>query len=241
VYCLNDMADITNDLNHPHKRNRPFAAGRLSVLTGWLIWPLLAALALITAWAVNGRFFVALGSYLVLTTAYTFRWKQIPVLDVVSLGLLYTIRIIAGAAAILAPLSMWLLTFSMLLFLSLALVKRVSELTRARAELKATKGRGYRDTDLELLASYGVATSIGAVVIFSLYVNDPATAELYRTPEVLWASVPVLLAWLMRCWLIAHRGEMNEDPIVFAIRDWVSLLAGVLIGTAFIVAATGLR
>jgi len=237
VYILNDIADLANDRNHPIKRLRPFAAGRLSVVTGWFLWPALVVVALALAMTVNWTFFATLLTYLVITLAYTFWAKRRPVLDVVSLGLLYTIRIIAGAAAIQAPLSMWLLTFSMLLFLSLALIKRVSELTRARAELKETRGRGYRDSDLELLSSYGVASSIGAVVIFSLYVNDPTTAKLYQSPDVLWATVPVLLAWLMRCWLLAHRGEMNEDPIVFAIRDRVSILCGLLVALTFVAAA----
>lgn len=240
VYVLNDIADLANDRHHPIKRMRPFASGRLSVVAGWFLWPALLVVSLLGAATVNWVFFGTLVTYLAITVVYTFWGKKVPVLDVVSLGLLYTIRIIAGAAAILAPLSMWLLTFSMLLFLSLALIKRVSELTRARAELKEARGRGYRDTDLELLSSYGVASSIGAVVIFSLYVNDPTTAQLYRTPEVLWVSVPILLAWLMRCWLLAHRGEMNEDPIVFAIRDRASILAGLLVAAAFLTAAVGL-
>jgi 4-hydroxybenzoate polyprenyltransferase len=162
------------------------------------------------------------------------------VLDVVALGLLYASRIVAGAAAIDVELSMWLLTFSMFFFLSLALIKRVSELTRIRRTMGQmavqVRGRGYVETDLELLSSYGVASSVAAVVIFSLYVDDPKTSVLYATPELLWCSVPVLLAWLMRMWLLAHRGAMDEDPIVFAIRDRASLLAGALLVVAFVAA-----
>lgn len=236
VYVLNDISDVVNDRHHPKKRHRPFAAGRISLLAGWAMFPLLGIVSLILALVVNWLFLVVLVCYLALTTLYTFWGKRVAVVDVVSLGLLYTLRIVAGAAAVEAPLSIWLLTFALLFFFSLALIKRVSELTRARSEATETKGRGYQDRDLELLSSYGVASSIGAVVIFSLYVNDPVTAVLYRTPEMLWVTVPVLLVWLMRAWLKAHRGEMNEDPILFAIRDRVSIVTGILILLAFVAA-----
>ncbi|MFT4288101.1 UbiA family prenyltransferase [Nocardioides sp.] len=238
TYLLNDIADVDSDRRHPIKRDRPFASGRLSLATGWVAAPamLVLAFALAAIW-LPPVFVAVLAAYLVITVAYTVRLKRKAVLDVVTLGVLYTIRIVAGAAAITVSLSLWLLTFSMLFFLSLALVKRVSELTRLRrTQAGAMRGRGYLDADLELLSSYGVATSVGAVVIFSLYVNDPVTSELYETPELLWLTVPVLLAWLMRVWLRAHRGEMDEDPIVFAIRDRASLLAGGLIVLAFVAA-----
>jgi 4-hydroxybenzoate polyprenyltransferase len=234
VYVLNDIADVTNDRHHPTKRRRPLASGSLSLLTGWLLWPTLTVAGFVLAGLLlPPLFLLVLLGYLVLTLGYTFWAKRRPVLDVVALGSLYTVRIVAGAAAIDVVMSMWLLTFSLLFFLSLALLKRVSELTRVRLEGGRMSGRGYRPMDLELLSSYGVATSIGAVVVFSLYLNDPVTADLYRTPQLLWAAVPVLLAWLMRAWLWAHRGEMNEDPIVFAIKDWKSLLAGGLVVAAF--------
>lgn len=234
VYVLNDLADVENDRKHPAKRRRPFASGLLPLTVGWMLWPLLTIVGFLVAALVLPALFVAvLAGYLALTLAYTFRLKRIPVLDVVSLGGLYTARIVAGAAAIEVEMSMWLLTFSLLFFLSLALIKRVSELNRVRLDGSEMSGRGYRPDDLEMLSSYGVATSIGAVVIFALYLNDPVTAALYGTPELLWAAVPVLLAWLMRAWLLAHRGEMNEDPIVFAIKDPSSLLAGALVVAAF--------
>jgi 4-hydroxybenzoate polyprenyltransferase len=241
VYVLNDLADVVHDRHHPRKRDRPFAAGRVSLLAGWFLWPTLAVLGFALAIVLLPPLFtLALAAYLVLTTAYTFRLKRQPVLDVVALGLLYASRIVAGAAAIDVELSMWLLTFSMFFFLSLALIKRVSELTRIRRTMGQmavqVRGRGYVETDLELLSSYGVASSVAAVVIFSLYVDDPKTSVLYATPELLWCSVPILLAWLMRMWLLAHRGTMDEDPIVFAIRDKASLLAGLLLVAVFVAA-----
>lgn len=237
VYVLNDLADVVNDRHHPVKRLRPLAAGTVGLPTAWLLWPGLMAAGLGLAAAFLPPLFVAaLLAYLLLTTAYTVRLKRQPVIDVVALGTLYTSRIVAGAAAIVVELSMWLLTFSMFFFLSLALIKRVSELTRVRRTMAQARGRGYVESDLELLSSYGVASSVAAVVIFSLYVEDPKTSALYATPELLWCSVPVLLAWLMRMWLLAHRGAMDEDPIVFAIRDRASLVVGALVAAVFVAA-----
>jgi len=241
VYILNDLADVVHDRHHPRKRLRPFASGRVGLLAGWLLWPALAVVGFALSLALLPPLFsAALAAYLVLTTAYTFRLKKQPVLDVVVLGLLYTSRIVAGAAAIDVELSMWLLTFSMFFFLSLALIKRVNELTRIRRSMGQVgvqvRGRGYVETDLELLSSYGVASSVAAVVIFSLYVDDPKTSVLYATPQLLWCGVPVLLAWLMRMWLLAHRGTMDEDPIIFATRDRACLVAGLLVVAVFVAA-----
>lgn len=234
VYLLNDIADVASDRRHPTKRDRPLASGSLSLATAWLLWPLFTLAGfVIGAVLLPPLFLVALLGYLVVTLSYTFWAKRQPVLDVVALGSLYTLRIAAGTAAIEVRMSMWLATFSLLFFLSLALLKRVSELSRVRLAGGAMSGHGYQPRDLQLLSSYGVATSVGAVVVFSLYLNDPATARLYDTPQVLWAAVPVLLAWLMRAWLLAHRGAMNEDPVVFAMRDWRSLLAAALVVGAF--------
>ena len=157
---------------------------------------------------------------------------------VVGLAGLYTVRIIAGAAAIGVEVSLWLLSFSGFLFLSLALVKRVSELSRLRVSGATMSGRGYAVDDLELLSSYGVATSIASVLVFTLFIDAPETAVLYASPILLWASVPVLLGWIMRVWLLANRGQMDEDPIVFAIRDRWSIACGALVGATFVLAAS---
>lgn len=237
VYILNDLADLDNDRHHPTKRRRPFASGAASLRTGWLLWPALALAGfLIAVPGMPWQFVVVLASYLATTLAYTFWLKRKPVADVVALGALYTVRVIAGVAAIDVPVSSWLLTFSLFFFLSLALIKRVSELTRARSEGTAAKGRGYVDSDLELVSSYGVSSSIAAAVIFALYVHDPETTRLYDSPEILWGALPILLTWLMRSWLVAHRGRMNEDPIVWAVSDRASLVLGAMIGVVFVVA-----
>ncbi len=237
VYVLNDLADLDNDRHHHTKRKRPYAAGTVSLLHGWLLWPMLAAAGfLLAALTLPWEFVAVLGAYFAVTLAYTFRLKQMRIVDVVALAALYTVRVIAGIAAISVAPSMWILTFSLFFFLSLALVKRVSELTNARKTGKKAKGRGYIHQDLELLSSYGVSSSVASAVIFALYLNDPTTTRLYLTPELLWGALPILLIWLMRTWLLAHRGQMNEDPILFAARDRWSLVAGAAIGLVFIAA-----
>jgi 4-hydroxybenzoate polyprenyltransferase len=237
VYLLNDLADVRNDRLHPTKRWRPFAAGTLSLLHGWLAWPLLSVASLLIGFQLVGPLFgVVLVLYLIATTAYSFSLKRRPIVDILTLAGLYTVRLVAGAAAISVELSLWLLSFSGFFFLSLALVKRVSELSRVRATGGVLSGRGYQLQDLELLSSYGVSTSIASVLVFTLFIYDTDTAALYTTPALLWASVPVLLWWIMRVWLKAHRGQMNEDPIVFAIRDPLSVLCGGLMAAVFVAA-----
>ncbi len=242
VYLLNDIIDIPNDRLHPDKRRRPFASGELSLLVGWIAWPTFAVAALGLALVLlPWEFAAVLAIYFVLTLAYSAWAKRKAVLDVIVLGGLYTIRMVGGGAAIAVPLTTWLLTFSILFFLSLALIKRVSELTRVRqiegAEpWAAAPGRGYMASDLELLSSYGVASSIGSVVIFTLYLQDAHTQQLYASPEILGLAIPILLAWLMRSWLWAHRGHMTEDPILFAARDPKSILAGAAFVVVFIAA-----
>ncbi|MFT4262853.1 MAG: UbiA family prenyltransferase [Nocardioides sp.] len=237
VYVLNDLADVENDRHHHKKRTRPFAAGDLSLAAGWVSWPLLALAGLGLAFLLPLPYLAVLLTYLTLTTLYTFALKQLPVVDVVTLALLYTLRIVAGSAALDLALSNWLLTFSMFIFLGLAMTKRVSELTRIRRELSgAAKGRGYVEADLELLSMVGVSSSIASVLTFALFVQDGTTIGLYKTPGALWMSVPVLLGWLLRVWLLAHRGELDEDPILFAIKDRVSLVLGAVVGVIFLFA-----
>jgi 4-hydroxybenzoate polyprenyltransferase/phosphoserine phosphatase len=241
VYVLNDLADVAHDRQHPRKRTRPFASGELSLVSGWLLWPVLAAAGIgIAAAFLPWQYLLVLTGYFAATVLYTFWAKRKIIVDVTTLGCLYTSRIVAGAVAIDVPLSLWLLTFSMLFFLSLALVKRVSELARLRGapddSADGVKGRGYHSGDLELLTSYGTATSVGAVVVFALYVEAPTTTMMYATPELIWATVPVLLTWLMRMWLLTHRGEMSEDPILFAAKDWRSVLSVVAVLGSFFAA-----
>jgi 4-hydroxybenzoate polyprenyltransferase len=225
VYLLNDLVDVQDDRHHALKRNRPFASGALSLITGWATWPALLLVAVVfSALLMPVLFSVSLGVYFVLTVAYSLQLKQLAVVDVLTLAALYTLRIIAGAAAINVAVSFWLLLFSMFIFLSLALIKRYSELKVARDAGKtgALRGRGYEPDDLELVSSLGGSAGFIAVLVLALYIQDGQAAHLYATPQVIWLACPVMLFWISRAWLIAHRGRMHDDPIVFALNDKVS-------------------
>lgn len=239
VYVLNDLADVGNDRHHTRKRLRPFAAGHLSLLHGWLMWPILLFFAFgLASVALPWPFTASLGAYFVLTVAYSLRLKQVPMVDVLTLAGLYTLRIIAGAAAIAVPLTFWLLSFSMFLFLSLAFIKRYSELFSARSNGQSTtlRGRGYTPQDLELVANLGCSAGYTGVLVLALYIQDEHTASLYATPQYIWLACPLLLFWISRAWLIAHRGQMHDDPIVFALKDRVSWAVAALFAAVFVLA-----
>jgi 4-hydroxybenzoate polyprenyltransferase len=239
AYVLNDLLDLQHDRRAPYKRDRPLASGSVGLLTGWMIWPLLLILAfVIGGFLLPGRFLAAMGAYLVLTFAYSFRLKQIAVVDVLALASLYTLRIVAGAEAIDVHASFWLLAFSVFLFLSLAFVKRFSGLKAARESGNGAMvaGRDYVEADLDIVSSLGVAAGYIAVLVLALYINDSHTAELYRSPLIIWLTCPILLYWITRVWLLAHRGVITEDPIVFALRDRASWVVAVLLVLLFILA-----
>lgn len=235
VYLLNDLVDVASDRRHARKRHRPFAAGHLQLKTGWLAWPALLALGFaLSALALPWPFTACLAVYVAATAAYSLHLKQLPIFDVMTLAMLYTLRMIAGAAAIGVALSFWLLSFSMFTFLSLALVKRYSELKTARrdGESGLVRGRGYGAHDLELIAMLGGSAGYTSVLVLALYVNDASTAALYARPQLIWLTCPLLLFWVSRAWLIAQRGHMHDDPIVFALKDRVSWVVAALCGTA---------
>lgn len=240
VYVLNDLLDLEDDRHHQSKRKRPFAAGRLSIKSGLIVLPLLlitafTGAALLLPW----QFSAVLLAYYVLTLAYSLSLKRQMAVDVIALALLYTVRIIAGAAAFSLPLTFWILAFSMFMFLSLALVKRYAELYEARSKGKTekTRGRGYYPADLEMISSLGASSGYLAVMVLALYIHDQATTNLYTYPQVIWIACPLLLFWITRVWMLTHRGEMHDDPVVFAIRDRVSLVVGALFGLVFWMAA----
>lgn len=239
VYLFNDLADVANDRRHPRKRQRPFAAGHLGLGAGWLAWPALLALAFaLASLALPPAFTASLAFYFVTTLAYSLLLKQVPMLDVMTLAVLYTLRIIAGAAAIAVPLSFWLLSFSMFIFLSLALIKRYSELKAARhaAQNCTLPGRGYSAQDLELVANLGASAGYTAVLVLALYIQDSHTGALYGAPQFIWLACPLLLFWVSRAWLITHRGQMHDDPVVFALKDRVSWAVAVLFAAVFTLA-----
>jgi len=229
VYLLNDMLDLEADRLHPRKSKRPFAAGQLSLRFGFACMPLLLLAAGLIAYAISELLLLCLVGYYLMTLAYSFRLKTILMLDTIALAGLYTSRIIAGAAAIPVALSFWLLLFSVFLFLSLALVKRYAELEgmRRRQQLKAS-GCGYHVEDLSALQSFGAASGYLSVLVLALYINSPEVAALYAHPKVIWALCVLMLYWISRMWIKTHRGEMHDDPVVYALRDKISLGIGVL-------------
>ncbi|MEO7433457.1 MAG: UbiA family prenyltransferase [Dokdonella sp.] len=224
AYVLNDLFDLDADRRHPRKRLRPFACGRLSIGAGLVAVPLLTAAAFAIAMTLPLRFGIVLLVYAVTTLAYSLVIKRVAMLDVVALAALYTLRIVAGAVAIPVALSGWLLAFSMALFLSLALVKRYSEVRRV-AETDETRiaGRGYRVRDLSLLHSLGIASGVLSVLVFAFYIDSTASAALYRHQNALWLLLPLFFYWIDRVWRTAKRGDMHDDPVVFALTDTVSL------------------
>lgn len=224
VYLLNDLLDLPADRRHPRKQLRPFAAGALPVLSGTLAVPLLLVLAfLLAVIALPPSFAGVLLGYYVLTLAYSLYLKQIVMLDGVVLAALYTLRIIAGAAATAIVPTFWLLAFSMFIFLSLALVKRHAELLAMQEAGQSTaRGRGYQVDDLQLLQTLGGASGYSSVLVLALYINSSTGQALYRHPEAIWLLCPLLLYWISRVWLKTHRGDMHDDPVIFAMQDRVS-------------------
>lgn len=243
VYLLNDLSDLEADRKHPVKKSRPLAAGRMSLPLAWVLWPLFLVLPVVIAfWLLPQRFAIVLCGYVVLTIAYSLFFKSRPVIDVVVLGLLYTLRIIGGATAIDVPVTFWFFGFSLFFFLSLALMKRCEEIIMIRAlgAEEILDRRGYRASDAEPITALGVATGVGSVLILALYINDPAVSVHYQTPWLLWPLVPLLLYWVSRIWLLVHRGEVKSDPVLFTLKDPGSWLVGAM-GAVILVLATFLK
>jgi 4-hydroxybenzoate polyprenyltransferase len=233
TYIFNDLLDLEPDRVHLNKRKRAFAAGDLSVATGLGISFSLLAIALITAAYLPRTFLIYLLLYLVTTLAYSFSLKRIVLVDVVILSSLYTIRMMAGSAATHDPVSPWLAAFSIFLFLSLAMVKRFSELQNLNTRgVNPTNGRGYLLSDIEQLRSFGTSSAYASIVIFALYINGRDVVALYHHPNRMWLITPLLILWVSRVWLLASRGLLDEDPVVFALSDRMSLLLG--LGVAII-------
>ena len=241
TYIINDLADLENDRNHISKKNRPIASGNLSILSSLVASVVLVALAVGLVVFLNSIGFTStLMIYAVLTVLYSMKLKKIAIVDAVTLGILYTLRIVAGATVLGLPATFWLLTFSLLFFFSLALMKRFSELFEllSKKKTKGIKGRGYISSDLELVSTLGVASGVGAILFLSLYLYSGPFAPLFSHFVILWTIVPIILLWISRAWLIAHRGEMNEDPVLFAVKDKFTLIVGFVFVSIFLFALT---
>lgn len=240
VYIANDLLDLESDRLHPRKRSRPFASGLVPVWIGVLVAPLLLVISLGVAAFVGKEFLSWLICYFALTCAYSWRLKRLILIDCLTLALLYTLRIIGGAAAVGHDLSFWLLAFSVFLFLSLAFVKRYAELeVQLLSGMEKIHGRGYQTTDAPLIQTMGIVAGYSSVLVLALYLNSDAVLKLYAAPEFVWGAVPVMLFWVSWMWMKAHRGKMHDDPLVFAVKDRVSLSAGAAFAAILIVGTLG--
>lgn len=227
VYLLNDLIDLRADRQHPSKQRRPFASGAIPLAHGVIAIPLLLVVGYVCAILTSLLFTAVLTGYFALTLAYSFTLKRRLMVDIVVLSTLYTTRVIAGAAAILVVPSEWLLAFSMFIFTCLALVKRYVELAlRIDRELPDPSNRNYRLIDLPIIGALAAASGFNAVTIFALYVSSPAVGGLYRHPGLLWLLCPILMYWLSRMVILAHRRVIDDDPIIFALRDRNSRVCG---------------
>lgn len=239
TYVNNDLFDLAADRQHPRKSKRPLASGDLSISRGILLSFCLLITGFLLGAVVGLPLEACLLSYLALTTLYSSFLKGKPIIDVIALASLYTLRLYAGGVVSGSFVSAWLFQFSIFLFISLAFVKRYSELRRLfHTGQDAAPGRNYRSADLSLIGQAGLSSGFMAGLVLALYVNGGEIQRLYPKPEMLWGLCPLFIYWISRVWLIAHRGNMNEDPIVWAFRDRVSYMVGSLMAVCMLLAST---
>ncbi len=240
TYVVNDLVDIEADRKHPTKRFRPLAAGEIKPFHAAALVPLLfgSAVALAFLMPKPWWFVLCLGCYVVLGQTYVFYLKRKLLVDVLALASLHVMRIIAGNAATGVLFSSWLLAFAMFLFFSLALLKRYSELREAGDDVGLRGvGRGYQAGDLETLSQMGISSALVSTLILALYVDSKAVSGLYSTPQLIWLICPIVLYVMARVWVLARRGQLPDDPLVFMLTDWRSLLMGAITGLIFIAAS----
>lgn len=230
-YILNDLSDLNSDRYHPRKRFRPLASGQLSILSGLILSLALLGGGIYIATRLSYVFLIILFSYFVVSLSYSLYFKKAVLYDVFILALLYSIRVFAGGEVIGVQLSFWLIAFSTLIFLSLAFVKRYSELMQVNNKTGLiNRGREYFIEDLHLLQVMGIVSGFSSVIVFSLYIDSPEVAYLYSQPKALWVISLLFLFWISRIWLVTIRGKMTDDPIIFAIKDITSYCIFFLVG-----------
>jgi 4-hydroxybenzoate polyprenyltransferase/phosphoserine phosphatase len=231
IYIINDLVDLDADRKHHTKKHRPLAAGAIRARDAIIVAPMLVTAAAAGAFLLAPWFGAVLLGYLALTTAYTFVLKRKMMIDVVTLAMLYTLRVVGGAAAIAVPISEWLLAFSMFMFLALALIKRYTELAgRVDANMSELSNRNYRKVDLDIVAALTASAGFNSVTVFTLYISSDTVSKLYTHPQVLWLICPILVCWIGRILMLAHRRLVDDDPILFAVKDRVSIVTVVMIG-----------
>ncbi|SHH18025.1 UbiA family prenyltransferase [Ferrimonas marina] len=225
TYILNDLVDLESDRQNHNKRHRPYASGQIAIALGLILIPLLGLSSIALASQLPLSFALLLLAYTVTTLLYTFKFKGVPMLDVTLLSLLYTLRVVVGMVLVGEAWSFWLLAFSLFFFFSLALAKRVTEITnKLKRQPEVQSIRGYHPRDLSLLINLGGCSGLLSVLVIAMYVNGEKVQELYQYPQLLWLICPIMLFWVARFWLITIRGGLHEDPILFAVRDKMSLV-----------------
>jgi 4-hydroxybenzoate polyprenyltransferase len=252
IYLINDLLDLSADRAHPDKKHRPLASGQLGLSWGVMLSIILVVGGICLAVELSRGFLITLIVYLFITNFYSTILKRIPIADVLVLASLYSIRLIAGSQASGVHTSTWLLSVSMFFFLSLAFMKRVSELKLLMQQHRNSTGRrnvrihdihihgrGYIIDDLQILTSMGAASGYLAVVLYAQYISDSAIRVMYTTPDLLWYICPILLFWISRAWLITNRGKMHSDPVAFALRDRGSYLSFAAVGIIWFFAWMG--
>lgn len=240
IYVTNDLLDLEADRRHPSKCRRPFASGALPIPLGLALGPTLLLAGCALAASISAASAIALVSYVIFANAYSLHLKKRSLIDVFALAFLFTIRVVGGGVASGHPVSMWLLAFTGFLFLGLAFLKRCSELIRIQGLGRRHLGsRGYGVVDLAVLQTFGVAASFVAIVVLALYLNSAVAEAQYAWPAGLWIVAPCLLMWQCRLWLATARGQMDDDPIVYSIRDWFSWFMGAGVLAAYAAATIG--
>jgi len=231
LYVVNDLLDLQADRLHPTKRHRPLAAGSLSIPAGMILAATMAAAACALSWSLPVEARLLLLGYAVASLLYSLKLKQMLFVDVVSLAVFYTFRVVYGGAVTGIKISVWTLAFSLFLFASLATVKRLTELRRAAADnALMLRYRAYRPEDANHLSSLAAAAGYVSVLVLALYINSPEVQLLYHRPQGLWLLCPVLIYWISRLTLIANRGELDDDPVNFALKDFATWITGILSG-----------
>ena len=242
VYIVNDLADVSADRMHPRKRDRPIAAGTLSMPRAMVLAAVCATAAVVLAMGISKTFALTLGGYAVLTTLYSLRLKRVLLVDVIVLATLYTIRVIAGAVLVDIRLTRWFLAFSIFVFFSLALVKRVRELREmsagGAADDSKLPGRAYRPADQVALVGLGTSATMATALVYCLYITSPEAALLYHRPDALWLGLPLLIYWQARTWVFTLRDAMPDDPVAFALRDPVSWVTAFAFGCVLVLASS---
>ena len=231
VYVINDLVDLPSDRRHPRKRLRPLASGKIPIVYGALMAPVLLIIGVgLSLLFLSYEFLYILLSYLIITFLYSFLLKKLYIIDIIILSILYTLRLIAGAVAVDVPLSQWLMEFSVFFFLSLAINKRFTELLMMQKKNQVNShGRGYNVGDIELMKIIGPVSGYISVLVFVLYLHSEEIVVLYSKPEVLWLVAVCLLYWITRIWFITTRGKMHDDPIIFTGKDPVSYIIGIIV------------